>query len=314
MKSTFIIILFGVLLIGCKNKEVVDEKPITKPFSDVQEVIGIGRIEPENEIIQLSSEVGGIVTKIYKKENDTVQKGDVIFELKHAVEDATIKQLQQDVALQVAQIKVDESTINDYQIKYANAEIEFQRLKSLFAKGAETQQVVDNALTELQSYKANIEKSRAMVQVSKSKWKETIAQLEIAEIKRQQKFITAPVSGVLLELNVQIGNFIDSNEIVAQLNPEGKTIAVCEIDELFANKIKVGQSAIIRNFGALDTLSTGKVYFVSSFLKKKSLFTDQAGEKEDRRVREIKIAVDDPSAMLLNSRIECVVFISKNSN
>jgi hypothetical protein len=42
-----------------------------------------------------------------------------------------------------------------------------------------------------------------------------------------------------------------------------------------------------RNVGSLDTLSTGTIYFTSSFLKKKSLFTDQSGEKEDRRVRTI---------------------------
>ena len=217
------------------------------------------------------------------------------------------------MALQSAQIKVDESAIREVQIRYNNAAIELQRLKNLLAKGAETKQVVDNATTEMQSYEASIKKLQATVEFSKIKWEESKSQVAISNVQLKQKFITAPINGVLLELNVQTGNYIDSKQIFAQLNPEGRTIAVCEIDELFASKIKIGQAAVIRNFGALDTLAMGKVYFAASFLKKKSLFTDQAGEKEDRRVREIKISIDDPLALLLNSRVECVVYVGKTN-
>jgi len=311
MKPILLIVPLACLLIACKSKEADKVETISKPLVDVQQVVGIGRIEPENEIIQLSAEVGGIVQKIYKNENERVQAGDIIFELKHTIEDANTSQLKSGVAIQEAQIKVDESAIKELQIKYANSNVSLQRLKNLLAKGAETQQVVDNATAEMQSFQANIQKLQATVQVSKMKWKETKAEVAVAEAKSKQKFITAPVNGILLELNIQIGNSIDSKQIIAQLNPGGKTIAVCEIDELFANKIQIGQAAVIRNFGAIDTLSTGKVYFAESFLKKKSLFTDQAGEKEDRRVRKIKIVLDKPTTILLNSRIECVVFISK---
>jgi hypothetical protein len=87
---------------------------------------------------------------------------------------------------------------------------------------------------------------------------------------------------------------------------------VCEIDEMYAGKIAVGQKGWIRNVGSIDTLSTGTVYFTYSFLKKKSLFTDQSGEKEDRRVRTIKMMLDQPEKLLLNARIECVIDISGN--
>ena len=73
-----------------------------------------------------------------------------------------------------------------------------------------------------------------------------------------------------------------------------------------------GQKGWIRNVGSVDTLSTGTVYFTSSFLKKKSLFTDQSGEREDRRVRTIKMMLDQPEKLLLNARIECVIDISGN--
>jgi HlyD family secretion protein len=313
MKSISLIILLSILLTNCQPKKATEPIPVTIRSADVKQVVGIGKIEPENEIIQLSAEVAGTVQKIYKNENDSVHAGDIIVELKHTIEDANITQLKSAAAIQAAQIKVDETAIRELQIRYANAAVEMQRLQNLFAKGAETKQVVDNAATEMQSFEANIKKMQATVEVSKMRWKESNTQVATAQVQLQQKFIKAPVNGVLLEMNLQTGNYIDSKQIFAQLRPEGKIIAVCEIDELFADKIKIGQSAIIRNFGAVDTLTTGKVYFAASFLKKKSLFTDQAGEKEDRRVREIKILLDNPGNILLNARIECVVFISKNN-
>jgi len=313
MKSLSLTILVAFLLVTCKNKKAEETTSVSTSSVNINQVVGIGKIEPENEIIQLSAEVAGIIRKVYKNENDSVDEGDILLELKHTIEDANILQLKQAVAVQAAQIKVDESAITELQIKYANSSVEVQRLNNLLAKGAETQQVVDNATTEMQSFQANIKKLQATLEVAKMKWAETKTQVAIAEAQLQQKFIRAPLNGILLELNIQTGNYIDSKQILAQLNPEGKTIAVCEIDELFADKIKIGQTAIIRNFGALDTLTSGKVYFASSFLKKKSLFTDQAGEKEDRRVREIKISLDNPSTILLNSRIECVVYISKTN-
>lgn len=313
MKLISLSILLSISLINCKNKKPEEPTTVSIRSVAVNQVVGIGKIEPENEIIQLSAEVAGIVQKIYKNENDSVQAGDILLELKHTIEDANITQVKSAAAIQAAQIKVDETAIKELQIRHANAVVEMQRLKNLFAKGAETKQVVDNAATEMQSFEANIKKLQATVEVSKMRWKESNTQVAAAQVQLQQKFIKAPVNGVLLEVNLQTGNYIDSKQIFAQLRPEGKTIAVCEIDELFADKIKVGQSAIIRNFGAVDTLTTGKVYFAASFLKKKSLFTDQAGEKEDRRVREIKILLDNPGTILLNARIECVVFISKNN-
>ena len=306
-------ILLALLLVNCNNKKAEETTSVSDASVGITQIVGVGKIEPENEIIQLSAEVSGIVQKVYKNENDSIHAGDVILELKHTIEDANIAQLKRAVATQAAQKKADEDAIKESHIRYANAAAELQRLQNLLAKGAETRQVVDDATTEMQSFKATINKLQATVEVTNMKWAETKAQVAVAEAELQQKMIKAPVNGILLELNIQPGNYIDSKQIFAQLKPEGKTIAVSEIDELFADKIKIGQTALIRNFGATDTLTTGKVFFASSFLKKKSLFTDQAGEKEDRRVREIKILPDNPANILLNARIECVIFISKNN-
>ncbi len=280
----------------------------------INQVVGIAEIQPEKQIIPISSEIAGVVSKIQKQENDSVKTGETILELKHSIEDAKVAQLGDEVKTQINQVKSDKYSIEEFQAKYTNAVTEINRLKDLVQKGSETQQNLDNAQTNLLSYQSNLNRLKNNVLVSRSKLQETEASLEVSKKEREQKIIRSPVNGKILEIVPILGTTVDNKSSFGQIAPYGKTIALGEIDELFASRVKEGQRAWVRNLGSLDTLSTGTVYFTSSFLKKKSLFTDQAGEKEDRRVREIKIVIDQPEKLLLNARMECVVDVSNRSN
>jgi multidrug resistance efflux pump len=312
MKPIVCLLLLSSIFSSCNNSKLKEKTAAdnVKDAGTVNQVVGIGKVGPESDIVQLSAPVNGIVQKILKKENDSVSTGMPILELAHQLEDGKVRQLITEVNTQANQIKVDEASVGEYEAKYNNAVSEVQRLQRLLAKGAETQQVVDDANTAVKSYQSNLKRLQASVAVSKSKLEQTKAALHVAEIERDQKIITSPVNGKLLELSTLIGSSIDTRQSFAQISPVGKTIAVCEIDELYADKVSVGQKAWIRNVGSQDTLSTGTVYVAFSFLQKKSLFTDQSGEKEDRRVRTIKIMLDQPDRLLLNARVECVVDIS----
>ena len=310
MKQLFI---YGALLLslsGCsgdkKNKSDLNNTSLKKNVA-INQVVGIGKIIPENNIIQLSSAVSGIVERIDKKENDSVNAGDIILELKHQIEEAQVNQLANELNTQTEQIKADQAAIEEFQAKYNNALAELKRLQTLLDKGAETQQTVDDASTNLKGFQSNMDRLQYNVLVSKSKLATARAALDVSRQQKEHKIIRSPVKGKILEISTLVGSAIDNKTPFVQISPQGKTIADCEIDELFADKIVNGQKAWVRNTGSLDTLSTGTVYFTSGFLKKKSLFTDQAGEKEDRRVREIKIVLDKPEKLLLNERVECVI-------
>lgn len=313
MKKILYLIIFSSLIIGCGKKKT-DEKTIKViKIADVTQVVGIGKIQPENDVIQLSAEVGGIVEKINVQENDIVKKGEIILVLKHSIEQANMAEIKSQISTQSAQIRANQTNIELAKIKYENANIELQRLRKLLANGAETQQVVDNAETQLKTYSADIDQQKALVEVSRRKLTEIKKQIKVSNATLNQRFVKSPIDGILLEMSVLIGGVVNSQTPFAQLASDAKTIAVCEIDEMFAPKIKINQRAIIRDAGSSDTLSSGTVYFVATFLKTKSLFTDQAGEKEDRRVREIKIRLDNPQKMLLNTRVECIIMLTKNA-
>lgn len=312
MKHILPILLLILMFTSCKNQSANEKQEVANAQQaiSVNHIVGIGKIIPEHDIIQLSSPVNGIVQKIYKEENDTVQIGTIILELEHQLEDEKIKQLKNELNTQAAQIMVDKAGTGEFSAKVKNATLELTRLQNLLSKGAETKQTVDDANTNLKSLNASVKKSEAAVTVSERKLQESKTALKTAQLEREQKIIRSPVKGRLLELTVLIGGSVSIQQAFAQISPEGNTIAICEIDESNAGKIIPGQKGWIRLVGSSDTLSTGTVYEAFSFLKKKSLFTDQSGEKEDRRVRTIKMMLDNPAKLLLNARVECVIDIS----
>lgn len=316
MKRIFLLLMCSSVLLACGNEKekTAMESNTVLPVPPAQHVVGIGKIIPEKDIIQLSLAVNGIVQKVHKKENDSVSVGTVILELQHAAEDADIARLEQEIKTQNSQIEMESASLRENRVMYGKANDDLSRLSVLFSKGAETKQNVDDAVSRAESLRAVIQRVEAAVAVAKSRLQETRVTLRAAQIERDQKILRSPVNGRILECDVKTGESVLALSPFVQIRPEGKTIALCEIDESYADKVVVGQRGWIRKVGTTDTLSTGTVFFTYSFLNKKSLFTDQAGEREDRRVRAVKMMLDQPDALLINARVECVIDITEPKN
>lgn len=298
-----------IFLYGCKGE--IDKKALENSQQPLTSnlIYGIGRIVPENDIIPLFAMEGGIVTKIFAQENDTVAKGDVLLEFDHQLEDERVNQVRRSLESQTAQINMDIAIVDELDAQKRNAEMELERLEKLGLISAITEQSIDDLKTKLEVLKANIKGGIARVSFSKSKKKELESELNIAQIQRKQKIITAPVSGTLLELTALLGEVISTSHSFGAIQAEGRIIVVCEVDESTAQLVRMGQKGWIRNVGTLDTLTLAQIIFTSSSLSKKSLFFDQAGEREDRRVRKVKLSLEDSNNLLLNTRVECIITI-----
>ena len=171
MKSFSYLLIASIFLMNCSNQAAKEKAAaqLAPSAVSITQVVGIGKVIPEKEIIQIAAASGGIVTKILKSENDSIRKGEILLELDHVIEDAKCSQLTAAIITQQAQVKADEAAIEEYTSKYRNAVTNLQRLQKLQSKGAETQQSVDDAQTNLQGSQSNLNRLQANVEVSKSK-------------------------------------------------------------------------------------------------------------------------------------------------
>ncbi len=300
-------LLSFIFLQGCSNEKDTNTIENSKQPLTSNLIYGIGRIVPENDVVPLFAMVGGIVTKVFAQENDTVAKGDILVELDHQLEDERLNQVRTSLASQTAQIQMDIAIVDELEAQKRNAESELNKFEKLGLISAITEQSINDLRTEVEVLKANIKGAFANVSFSKSKKKELESELNMARIQRNQKIIKAPISGIVLELTVLLGEVMATSSAFGTIQPEGPIIVVCEVDESTANLVHLGQNGWIRNVGTLDTLTLAQVIFTSSSLNKKSLFFDQAGEREDRRVRKVKLSLENSNNLLLNTRVECVI-------
>jgi len=110
-------------------------------------------------------------------------------------------------------------------------------------------------------------------------------------------------------MKVNPGEAITQLSDYAEFAPRGNKIIRAEVDELFASKIATGQLADIRYTGTEKVIARGRVKVLSPYLKKKSLFSVKASDQEDRMVREVKIALEGDAGLIINEKVECIIYV-----
>ncbi len=307
------LLLFFFSLMACSSEKQTkkDDKPASNDTlvrPDVKQVAGTGRIEPEAGITDLASEGGGLITRVYIKEGELIKKDMPLIQLDNIVQSAQVEEASARLNTQQQQLQQDRVKIEEARNNLQQSEIDYDRTKRLVEKKAETQQQLDNARTDLENKRLAVKNAEAALRLTEKKVFEYGTQVITARATQGKTIIRAPQNGRLLEVSARIGASITPGQRYAQLAPEGRLTALCEIDELFADDIKIGQPAFIRYKGYPDTVSKGSVLYTAPYLKKKSLFSDEVGTKEDRRVREVRILLDNQE-LLINRQVECVISI-----
>lgn len=311
---------FSLLLLlpffSCKkgNSESSSGQPAADTTSantalEITKVVGIGKVEPEIDIVTLQSQVNGIIQKINFRESQSVPRGAVLFELDSNTESGKIDKIKAQVSEQEASIESIKVDIEKAKLNAAALKRTFERIQNAYQNNAETRQNIDNAESAWKLAEVDIRRLESQIVAAKAKIAELNTDLKLAQIELNKRKIIAETNGALLSLDVSIGSTITSATKLGEFAPESPVNVVTEVDELFCNKIQLGQQAYILQQGSTDTLATGKVIELAPNLKQKGLFSDEIGKLEDRRVREVRVRVDAPGAknLLLGARVDCVI-------
>ncbi|NSW93618.1 MAG: efflux RND transporter periplasmic adaptor subunit [Bacteroidales bacterium] len=278
--------------------------------SEITRVVGIGKIEPEHEIISLAAASGGIVSKVMKNDGERAEKGEALVLLDSEEEELGVAQLRAQVSSQENQVIIDRLSVEETELRLADKKRLMESTGSLLRDGAETAKNYEDLKTEVAILENNLEKAKAVLALSNSGLSKSRAELQSAIKALEKRTLRAPSAGVILDMKCLPGSSLPQFGEYALFAPDGNLIARCEIDEMLAGKIKTGQKAEISLVGNSDAITTGKVVSASPFLKRKSIFSETPGDREDRRVREVVILLEEPADLLINSMIECKIQIT----
>lgn len=233
-----------------------------------------GRVR--GDVIQVSSDVSGLVTDVLVQDNQTVKKGQVLFKIDTARQALDVEQAISDLArakaglaeaeasLAQAKANVIKSQANiDFADKnagrYANlmdGAISRQEQDQIFA-------VRDQSHAEHSQIKAAVEQAEANIKQQHSLIEVTTSHLHIAQLNLHRSEVLAPADGTLSNFELRVGNYIKVGQAVAALLDRHQLYIVGYFEETKLDKIYVGAPATIQMMGGSEKLK-GHVQGIAS--------------------------------------------------
>ena len=200
-----------------KPEDLYRLQPVT--MGDIeQNVTANGTINPVS-LVNVGTQVSGRVKKIYADYNDQVKKGQVLLEL----EDELFKA---QIAASLGNVKNNEASL---ELAKANE----MRMRSLFEKEYVSKQELDQSVQALKSAEAQLSTTRA--------------QLKRDQTNYSYSIIKSPVSGVVVDRVVDVGQTVAASLQTPTLFKIAQDLSKMQIDTSFAEadigRIQVGQVA-----------------------------------------------------------------------
>ena len=279
-------------------------------------VVATGKIEPITKV-EIKSKASGIVKKLYVEAGDHVKAGQVLAELDREEIEANVRGSE-------AQLLSSEANQNAAQADLKRAEVDamgvdipmlkraYERAQQMAKEGVISQANLDDAekAYELAVNKQNV--ARAQLTVNKAKVAQAQADVQrqranLQQLKEQLSYttITAPISGIILSRDVEIGDAVSSilvlgssATLVMTLGDTQEVYVKGKVDESDIGKVYLGQSARIKVESFKDKTFTGKVTKISPM----------GVEKDNVTTFEVRVSINNPggelkAAMTANAEI-----------
>lgn len=249
---------------------------VTPAIADLEKnTVATGKVEPRDEIL-IKPQISGIVEQVYKEAGQTIKKNEVIAKVK--------------VIPELGQLNSAESRVRKAEITAQQAEIDFARIKKLYADKLVSSEDYEKSEVNL---KQNIEE--------KENAKDALDIIKEGITKKTASYsntmIRSTIDGLILDVPVKAGNSV----IMSNTFNDGTTIATVanmsdlifrgKIDETEVGRVHEGM-AVKLTIGALQNL---KFDAILEYISPKGVEANGANQFE------IKAAVNVPDTVMIRS-------------
>lgn len=300
-----------LLLHACNNGEKQEvTKSNTEIINDINTVIGIGKVIPKDGWAVISSSNPGIISHLYVHEGDAIEENQPILRISDINNvDFDLDEAMVQLSSLRAKRDVQAKNIAKEKIKLNNLQQQYETSKKLHANNAETLEKLKADLNEVQLQQKLIESLVSQQKIDILDEQAQEIKIQSAKKDIQDLTINASKSGIINEFIAEIGQSVTASSVLGKIVDSKEVLIEAEVDELFADKISVGQVVTLFAVGRTDSLGIGKIVYASPTLMNKSILYESIGESEDRRVRRLKIQPEGNTNLLINAKVECQIKI-----
>lgn len=311
-KISICLLLLLSLVYSCKQKEK-KEAPISNEelLKQVNEVLAIGKVIPADGWHDIALEEAGILQEILVKEGDSVQQGQVLARLRTGTETLDVRAAEAKLQNIKASNLQDLQDIKKEEIKLQQLQDKYEVSKRLLNKGAETRENTEADYANWKIQEQLIQGLRSKIQGNQALQNEQQVAIDKSAKSVSNLEIRALASGIITEWDAVLGQSLASNARLGQIANTRNLLIEAEVDELFADRIRLNQAVRITSIGSEQTLGSGTLVYLSPTLSNKSILFESANEAQDRRVRKIQVRPEDGQNLIINAKLECHIKIQE---
>jgi multidrug resistance efflux pump len=293
-------------------------EPPTRP-DKARMVAGAGLVEAQRENIPIGVNIPGVVTEVFVKKGDYVQKGDPLFRVDDRDMRAMLAVREAELASARAQLHKLKAAPRPEDVPPAEAAVEEARarLNDAEAAMARTEKLYNRQMAPASDfdkdrfgyYAARAALARAQAELERIRrgtWKEDIevakaavdlaaAQVESIKINLERMTARAPMDGQILQLNVRLGQFAAMawREPMIVLGDVKRLHVRVDVDENDLPWFRRGVPAYATPKGRNEPRLPLKFVYVEPYVVPKQSLTGSNSERVDTRVLQVVYALPD---------------------
>jgi len=187
------------------------------------------------DVVPVAPDVAGFVTEVLVRDNQPVQRGDVLFRIDRARYDIALKQAEAVLLGKRAQLEETNADLKRYSALTPDVVVSKQRMDQVVASQGEAQAAYDQA----------------------------VADLDLAKLNLQRSEVRAAVNGVVTNMELRPGTYLTAGKGVMALLDSDTLRVEGYFEETKLLRIHVGDAVNVRLLGS-DHLLRGKVESVAA--------------------------------------------------
>jgi HlyD family secretion protein len=303
-----VLLAAGVALARLVKGASIDPNRLAKVTrGDVaRSVVATGKIQPITKV-EVKSKASGIVEKLYVDINNVVKKGQPLAQLDQQEIVAQVEAQRAQLASSQANVSTYEANIEQDKVNAAAPDLPMykatlDRSQEMKKAGIVSQQAYDDTNRDYLAALTRRDSSRAQIGVDSAKLKQARAQVmqsqaSLKQLEEQLSYTTivAPMDGVILSRDVEIGDAVSSILVLGStatlVMTEGDINQVYvqgKVDEADIAHVYLGQPARIKVESFRDRSFNGKVTKIAPL----------GVEKDNVTTFEVRVSIDNPGGEL----------------
>ena len=303
-----VVLVLGIAVVRIAKGDPIDPNRLAKVTrGDVaKSVVATGDNQPITKV-EVKSKASGIVEKLYVDINDRVHKGQELAQLDQQEIEAQVEAARAQMASAEANVTTYQANIEQDKVNAAAPDLPMYKTTldrniQMNKDGIVSSQTLDNANRDYLAALTKRDAAQAQIGVDGAKLKQARAQVmqsqaSLKQLEEQLSYTTivAPMDGVILSRDVEIGDAVSSILVLGStatlVMTEGDTSEVYvqgKVDEADIAHVYMGQPARIKVESFRDRQFQGKVTKIAPM----------GVQKDNVTTFEVRVSINNPGGEL----------------